>query len=141
MAEHTSLLKGSDVLDPDVVDMAVFYANRATSLSALRKRQIISTLKDARASEVALEGYSFLKSCRTAICLAQGDLLPKEAVGLVNDLQGIFVDAISNDGSQTAAVPPISEVLYKPYWKPRGASSCTVPGVNLISNPCGRVMR
>lgn len=128
-------------MDATVVDMALLYANRATSISPLRKRQIISRMKDASASEVALEGYLFLKSCSTAICLAQGDLLPKEAAGLVNDLQGIFVDAMNTDAFQTSAVPPIGEVLYKPYWRPRGASSCAIPGVPLISNACGRILR
>jgi len=139
--EQSSLLKGPDQLDPSIVDMAIYSANRATNLSPLRKRQIISTLKETTASEAALEGYFFLKSCSGAICLAQGDLLPQEAVGLVNDLQGIFIEAISNDGSRTPAIPPISEVLYKPFWRPRGASSCTVPGVPLISNACGRIQR
>lgn len=138
--EHTLLFKGPDQLDPTVVDMSVFIANRATSLSPLRKRQIVSKIKESRSSEVALEGYSFLKSCSSAIVLAQGDLLPKEAVGLVNDLQGIFVDDMSNDGSQTSAVPPLGDVLYKPYWKPR-SSSCSIPGVPLVSNACGRIQR
>lgn len=141
VVEHTLLLKGPDQLDPTVVDMTIFLVNRATSLSPLRKRQIITSLKESTAPDVALEGYSFLKSCTSAICLAQGDFLPKEAVGLVNDLQGIFVDAISNDGSQTsAAVPPIGDVLYKPNWKPR-SSLCSIPGIPLISNACGRVQR
>jgi hypothetical protein len=141
VSHQAALLRGPEQLDITIVDQAVLDANRATSLSPLRKRQIISSMRESSANDVALEGYLFLKSCNTAICLAQGDLLPKEAVGLVNDLQGILIDAINTDTSQTSAVPPIAEVLYKPNWKPRGASSCSIPGVPLISNACGRIIR
>ena len=141
MTHQNVLLKGPDQVDPSVIETAVFNANRATSLSSLRKRQLVSSMMDSTATEVAAERYSFLKSCSSAICLAQGDLLPEEALGLVNDLQGIFGQAISSDASPTSAIPPISEVLYKPFWKPRGASSCSIPGVPLVSNPCGRIQR
>lgn len=140
VTEYSSILKGPAQLDERVVNEAVSTANRATSLSPLRKRQIIAAIKESTAPEVSLEGFSFLKSCNSAICLAQGDILPKEAVGLVNDLQGIFVEAISSDDSQSSAIPPLDEILYKPYWKPR-SSFCSISGVSLISNACGRVQR
>ena len=142
VTHHNLLLKGRDRLEPSIVDTAVADANRATFLSPFRKRQMVSTLKESTASEAAAEGYSLLKSCSSAVCLAQGDLLPREAIGLLNDLQDIFAPAISSDDSKSPAVPAsISEVLYKPYWKPRGASPCMIPGVPLISNACGRIQR
>ena len=142
VTHHNLLLKGRDRLDPSIVETAVANASRATFLSPFRKRQIILTLKESTASEAAAEGYSLLKSCTSAVCLAQGDLLPKEAIGLLNDLKDIFAPAISSEDSKSSAVPAtISEVLYKPYWKPRGASPCMIPGVPLISNACGRIQR
>jgi hypothetical protein len=142
VTHHNLLLKGRDGLESAIVDTAVADANRAASLSPFRKLQIISALRDASASEAAAEGYSFLKSCGSAVCLAQGDLLPREAITLLNDLQDIFAPAISSENSKSPAVPAsISEVLYKPFWKPRGASPCMIPGVPLISNACGRIQR
>ena len=142
MSHHNALLKRPDQVDRSIVDAAVSTANRATSLSPLRKRQVISAIKDSTSSEIAAEGYSLLKSCSSAICVAQGDLLAREALGLANDLQEIFSKVISTDEShQSSAVPSLGEMLYKPYWKPRGGSSCSIPGVPLISNPCGRIKR
>ena len=141
VAHYKTLLQGSNRLDPTIVDTAVADANKARSLSPIRRLQIVAVLRDSSASEAAFEGYSLLKSCSGAICLAQGDLLPKEAIGLVNDLQNIFKTAISSEVSPPPAIPPISAVVYKPFWKPRSASPCLIPGVPLISNTCGRVQR
>jgi hypothetical protein len=119
--------------------------NRATTLSLNRKRRLVSALRTTSATKAASEGASFLDSCTGGICLAQGDFLPKEAVSLVRDVQNIFDAGVSVEGEDrgaAAAIPSdIQEILYKPYWRPRGASPCLLPGIPLVSNPCGRIQR
>jgi hypothetical protein len=116
--------------------------NRQQGLSPLRKRQTIKVLNEATAQQASTEGGIFLYSCTGAICLAQGDLLPNEAIILISDIKAIFDEVMSNDDRiQKAAVPDLKEILYKPMWKPRGSSPCAIPGVPLISDACGRVQR
>lgn len=128
-------------LSPSIVELAVADANRATSVSPLRRRGIIGTLRDAKIGQVASEGAMFLETCRGGICFAQGDVLPKEAIGLVKDVQRIFAGSIAVSERVAPAVPELSEILYKPFWKPRSSSICQIPGVPLISNSCGRIQR
>jgi len=135
---HTKLLE----LKPSVIVTAVMDTNRQQGLSPLRKRQTIKVLNEATAQQASTEGGIFLYSCTGAICLAQGDLLPNEAIILISDIKAIFDEVMSNDDRiQKAAVPDLKEILYKPMWKPRGSSPCAIPGVPLISDACGRVQR
>jgi hypothetical protein len=126
-----------------VIDKTVIDANRQTGLSLLRKRQIVGVIREASAQEVAREGKSFLASCSGALCLVQGDILPTEALSLVSDLKVLFdaVKAPTDEEAQQPAVPRLSDILYKPFWRPRSASLCSIPGVPLISDSCGRVPR
>ena len=135
---HTKLSE----LKASVVETAAMDANRQPSLSPLRKRQIVNVLNDATPEEAATEGGIFLYSCTGAICLAQGDMLPNEAISVISDVKAIFDEVMARDPlMQKAAVPDLKEILYKPIWKPRGASQCTIPGVPLISDACGRIPR
>jgi hypothetical protein len=126
-----------------VREKAIGDANRQTALSPFRKRKIIAVIKDASSQEVAREGKSFLTSCSGASCLVQGDLLPPEAMELVGSLKLLF-DAFQRspeDGiNQNVAVPSLSKILYKPFWRPR-PSLCSIPGTPLISDSCGRIPR
>ena len=135
---HTKLLE----LKASVVETAKMDANRQSSLSPLRKRQIVKVLNEATPEEAATEGGIFLYSCTGALCLAQGDLLPNEAISIISDVKAIFDEVMARDPlMQKAAVPGLKEILYKPLWKPRGATQCTIPGVPLISDACGRIPR
>lgn len=127
-----------------VVESTVLYANRKIGLSLVRKRKSLSVIREASAQEVSREGKEFLKSCSGALCLIQGDVLPKEAILLVGELKGLFDSATRSEKDDTVkqpAVPELSEILYNPFWKPRSASLCSIPGVPLISDSCGRIPR
>lgn len=137
---HRNLAFGYADISRSTVDLAVYQAKQLSSRSKLRQRQIIGVLCDSTSSDVAIEGSTFLRSCSGAVCHAQGDLLPREAVKLLSDLQDIFESVTSESAVQTA-LPELEKVLYKPLWKPRSASSCLIPGVSLVSNACGRVQR
>lgn len=142
VAHHTNLLNDPDILTPSTVDIAVAQAKRLSSVSKFQKREIISELVDSTASNAAKEGSAFLKSCNGAVCLAQGDLLPKESVKLLDELKAIFRGYVSDDGSASlSALPELKDIVYKPMWKPRLASPCSIPGVLLVSDACGRVLR
>jgi hypothetical protein len=126
-----------------VREKAISDANRQSALSPLRRRKIIAAIKDASPQEVAREGKAFLTSCSGASCLIQGDLLPTEAMELVGSLKLHFdiFQRSPNDGvNQNVAVPSLSKILYKPYWRPR-SSLCSIPGSPLISDACGRIPR
>lgn len=125
---------------PAIVDTAVNQAKRLSSVSKLRQKQIIFVLCNSTASDAAIEGSTFLRSCSSGNCHAQGDLLPKEAVELLCEIQTIFQPVTSENAVQTA-LPELKNILYKPLWKPRSASPCLIPGVSLVPDACGRVQR
>lgn len=130
-------------LKPSLVERTILDASRRPGLTPLRKRQIVEVIRKASAQEVAREGKTFLASSSGALCLVQGDILPKEAVALVGDIKSLF-DAVKvrpEEVTALPAVPDLSEILYKPFWKPRSASLCSIPGAQLISDPCGRIPR
>lgn len=142
VVEHQSrLLEGPDQLASSVVESATRSAERATNMSPQRKRQIVKILKESSSVDAAVEGIAFFKSCNGGVCFTQGDLLPKEAVGILGDLKLIFRRAIGANVRPTTAVPGVEEISYRANWIPRSASTCTVAGASLISNPCGRVPR
>lgn len=136
---HFQLLDGPEIFPRSLTTAAVNSANRAPNISPQRRRRIVSSLRRSTAYEAATEGIAFLRSCNGAVCFAQGDLLSKEANDLVGDLQQIFASSSGTRGP--SAVPDISDLLYRPMWKPRGASSCTLPGMALLSDACGRLPR
>jgi hypothetical protein len=126
-----------------VVERTIFDASRQTGLSPLRKRQIEGVIRQGSAQEVSREGKAFLASCSGALCLVQGDILPKEAISLIGELKALFdaVKSQSDEVTMQPAVPELADILYTPFWKPRSASLCSIPGVQLISNSCGRIPR
>jgi insulysin len=142
LVEHqTKLLEGPEFLESDSVEAAQVLVSRAPHVSQLRKRQITSGMRDSTAFDAAVEGISFFKSCNGALFLTQGDLLPSESSLLQHELKEIFRPVIGKNGYAQSATPKILDLLYKPTWKPRSASPCAIPGMNLVSDACGRVPR
>jgi hypothetical protein len=140
--EHQSrLLASSDRLPAVVVESAIRTANKAPYLSQRRRKEIVSLILEASAAEVALEGIAFFKSCSGGVCFTQGDITPKEAISLLGDLKSIFRSVTGSNVRPTPAVPEVEDILYRPAWMPRPASSCTIAGASLISDACGRVPR
>jgi transcriptional regulator of met regulon len=138
---HLQLLDGPEILPISVTETAVAGANQVTGMAVQRQRRLISNLRRSTAHETAAEAAAFLRSCTGAVCFAEGDLLQKEVYELRNDLKEIFRPVVGPSGSASPATPSIDDLLYKPVWKPRFASSCTISGVPLISDACGRIPR
>lgn len=125
-----------------VVERAIMDASRRRGVSVFRKRQITAAIRDVSPQQAAREGQEFLASCQGAVCLAQGDLLPGEAIALMEDVRKEFIAFVGLSSSvQKPAIPALPNVLYKAFWKPRSASPCLIPGVPLICDPCGRIPR
>jgi insulysin len=143
LVNHHSRMMLAKEIKSTVIERTILDANRQTGISPSRKRRISSFIRGASAQEVAREGKSFLASCRGALCLVQGDILPKEAISLVSDLKSFFdaLQAPADEETKQPAVPNLSNILYKPFWRPRSASICYIPGVPLISDSCGRIPR
>jgi transcriptional regulator of met regulon len=138
---HFHLLEGPELLSFSVTDTAVAGASRVEGMAIQRQRRLVSNLRRSTAYETAAEAIAFLRSCTGAVCFAQGDLPPKEVYELRDDLKEIFRPVVGPSGSSSPATPSIDDLLYKPVWKPRSAPSCTISGVPLISNACGRIPR
>lgn len=142
LVEHPyKLFDGPEMLPYAITDSAMAGANRATDLPTQRRRRIVSNLRRSTAYETAAEAITFLRSCSGAVCFAQGDLVSKEVYELRDDLHAIFEKAVGPWGRPLPAKPDIEDLLYKPVWKPRSASPCSVSGVPLISDACGRIPR
>jgi transcriptional regulator of met regulon len=142
LVEHPfKLLDGPEPLPSSVTDTAVAGASRVEGMAIQRKRRLISNLRQSTAYETAAEAIAFLRSCTGAVCFAEGDLPQKEVYALRDDLKEIFRPVVGPSGSASTAKPAIDDLLYKPLWKPRSASSCTISGVPLISDACGRTPR
>jgi transcriptional regulator of met regulon len=124
-----------------VTDTAVAGASRVEGMAIQRQRRLISNLRRSTAYETAAEAIAFLRSCTGAVCFAEGDLPAKQVYELRDDLKEIFRPVVGPSGSVSLATPSIDDLLYKPIWKPRFASSCTISGVPLISDACGRIPR
>jgi hypothetical protein len=99
----------------------------------------VSNLRRASAYEAAAEGIAFLRSCTGGVCFAQGDLLYSEVMGLLEDLKMIIEPSLGQSRVSKAATPEITDLLYKSNWKPSG--SCSISGVSLVSDACGRLPR
>jgi len=143
---HVGLRDGSVDILPLTLELSITQTSRARFPSATRQGQIVGALKRSTPVDVAAEGAAFLNSVSGGMSLAQGDLLPKEAVKLLTELQTIFQNAQTARPRKSTGPPPppapsLSKILYRPLWKPRSSSSCYLPGVPLISDACGRVAR
>lgn len=146
LVDHSlELLQGPEYFPSSLTALTVQSTQRARNLSPRRRRVIMSNLRRTTAYEAATEGVAFLRSCHGGVCFAQGDLVSEEVSELLEDLQRILEPAVStrsSSSSQSAsAVPGIDDLLYRPNWKPRTSISCSIPGVVLVSDACGRVKR
>jgi insulysin len=143
--EHPrQLLEGPEMLTSAVRNVAILAARRQPRLTARRSR-VISNLRSSSAADAAAEGVAFLRSCSGAVAFAQGDLRPQEVEELMSDLKSIFLES-SDDRAfsgrlSSSAIPTIGDLVYAPQWKPRYGSPCMLPGMVLLSDPCGRVPR
>jgi insulysin len=141
IVDHTNqLLEGPDQIPDLIIDTSIRNINRFR-MSSKRKRVVLNTLQQTTASDAALEGASFFNSCSGGVCVAQGDMLPSEALALLADLKKIFRQTTGVNVVPFPAVPDVDDLLYRVNWIPRAASVCTISGATLISNPCGRVPR
>jgi insulysin len=142
IADHQSkLLEGPEMLSDLVVDTSIRETSRFR-MTSQRRGLIEKLLRETTALDASREGTGFFKSCSGAVCFAQGDLLPSEALVLLGDLKKIFQKVTGSNVSPTPAIPDMeTDLMYRANWIPRSASSCTIPGASLISNPCGRVPR
>ena len=143
LVSHHSRMMLAKEIKSTVIERTVLDANRQIGISPSRKRRISSFIREASAQEVAREGKSFLASCSGGLCLVQGDILPNDAISLVTDLKAFFdaLQAPPDEETKQPAMPKLSNILYKPFWRPRSASICYIPGVPLISDSCGRIPR
>lgn len=140
----SKLLQGPEYLSSTTTMMAIEKAKRQPSLSASRRRVVISNLRSSTAYDAASEGIAFLRSCTGTVSFAQGDLLPSESNELVEQLQDILIESLgprARSPTEAPATPALEDILYRPVWKPRSASTCSVAGVPLISDACGRIPR
>jgi len=137
---HNKLMIEQDI-DTTVIERTVVAANKQRSMSNMRKKKLEKEIRQSSPQEVSREGKAFLASCVGALCLVQGDILKTEAESLAVDLQEVFdsVRSKNEDEVTQPAIPNFTEILYTPFWKPR--SLCSIPGVPLISDACGRVPR
>jgi len=144
LVEHPrNLLSGPEFISSKVTDAAVGSARRVRGLSQRRRNTIISAVRGATAYEAAAEGNAFLRSCSTAVCFAEGDWsTTREVLDLQNDLEAIFATFMfSGRSTNPPALPDLNDLIYTPVWKPRFGSPCTLAGVMLVSDACGRVPR
>ena len=124
---QTRLLNGPERLPSSIVESAMRSANRAPNLSPQRRRKILNLLRNSSAFEAAVEGLAFFKSCSGAVVVAQGDLLPTEVVSLLGDLKSIFRSVTGNNVGRSA-IPEVEDIMYRPNFIPRSASSCVIAG-------------
>lgn len=137
---QTKLLEDPATFTTNIEDIATQTAKRA-NISSQRRTQVITSIREATTTDAALEGIAFFKSCSGGVCFSQGDMLPKEVTDVLAELKLIFRSVTGSNVSPVPAVPQVGDIVYRPFWIPRSASSCTVAGANLVSDACGRVPR
>jgi len=144
IVEHPSkLFEMADQAFPDsIVASASRTAARAPKLSSRRRQDLSFELREATTADAAVEATAFFKSCSGGVCYVQGDLVPMEAIALLGELKVIFRSVTGANVKPTPPAPPsVEDIVYRPNWIPRSASSCSVAGSVLISDACGRVPR
>ena len=140
----SEIFKNPEQLPASVTALAIDRVKRVPGLKPGRRRSIVKELKSSSAYDVASEGIAFLRSCTGTVSISQGDLLPGESKELVEELQGILRETLGSRArslSEAPATPALQDILYKPMWKPRSASSCAVSGIPFMSDACGRIPR
>jgi insulysin len=136
---HIKLLDGSTRISESVRLSAVSDANRSPKINRLQKLQMSDSARQVTEKDVATQGLFFLRCTSGGRLIAQGDVVPSEAFELLSELQFVFKEFGNSDGFSVH--PELTELLYKPFWKPRDASPCLLPGISLISDACGRIPR
>jgi hypothetical protein len=110
-----------------------------------RRRKVADALRAARPEDVRAEGAQLWRSVEGSLVLAQGDLLPPEAIALADNfarLAGTPRPSMAAATAEPIAWPPLQSVLYPPRWRPaRAGDPCLLPGVQLVADACGRVPR
>lgn len=141
IVHHEKILSGLSPLSEDVRRKgALNDLSRSTKVSMLSRDTVIGLSQQLSEQEVANQAAYFLKCTTGAVVITQGDVTPNEGNKLLADLKYIFRD-YGNASSQYDVAPPIRDLLYVPNWKPRDSSPCLLPGVQLVSEACGRVPR
>lgn len=107
----------------------------------VRREGVRAALSAARPADVRAEGAALWASVRGTLTVAQGDLLPAEALALADDFS-TRAGVPSGGGSPPSAWPSVRSVLYPPRWLPaRTGDACLLPGIQLVADACGRVPR
>jgi insulysin len=137
---HVKLLDGSTKMADSVPIRASALANRSPQMTRAEKDFVASFVTRASERDVANEASFFLKCTSGGYLITQGDILPRESLKLLSELQTIFRD-YTKASNNFVTSPELRDLLYRPIWKPNVSSPCLLPGVPLISDACGRVPR
>ena len=137
---HVKILEGSSKISETVYQKALLDVRSTMKVNMLNRETASSSPRQIPDQEVANQGSYFLKCTTGAVMITQGDILPKEGNKLLDEVRTIFRD-YGKGALYYDANPNLRDLLYTPYWRPRDASPCLLPGVHLISEACGRVPR
>eukprot|EP00961_Rhodomonas_salina_P300300 3939659-Rhodomonas_salina.1 len=143
LQHHARLRAGPEAFPARVTAAAAEEARRTRGMSGRRASQLASSLRQTTAYDAAAEGEAFLRSCSGAVCFAQGDWASSgDVAALQRELEAEFAPYTSAGPASVSGAPRVYELVYKPVWKPRGVTTpCSVAGIQLISDTCGRVPR
>lgn len=135
---HEKLLDGSTKIS-DSVRQNAFSEVRSPKINRLQKNQMSDTSRQITEKDVAMQGLFFLRCTTGGRLISQGDTIPSESLEFLSELQYVFRDFGYAKGFSVR--PNIPDLLYRPFWMPRDASPCLLPGISLISDACGRIPR
>ena len=133
-------MDGSTKISESLYQRAIADANRSPKVNRLRKQKTDSFSSRVSERDVANQGMSLLRATSGGFLISQGDVLPKEALKMLSEIELIFRD-FTRSSDNFVINPDIGDLMYLPFWKPRDASPCLLPGVALISDACGRIPR
>jgi insulysin len=137
---HVKLLDGSTKIAESVRHLASAIADRSPQMTRAEKDYVATFVTGVSEREVANEASFFLKCTIGGFLISQGDVIPRESLKLLSELQFIFRD-YTKASKMFVVNPDLRDLMYKPVWKPKDSSPCLLPGVALISDACGRVPR
>lgn len=137
---HDKILSGSARISSSVYKKGMLDAGRSSKISRLKKENIPASSQQISEQDIGNQGRYFLSCTKTGILITQGDILPKEGNKLLDDVRYIFREC-GKLANHFEVSPQLRDLLYVPYWRPRDSSPCLLPGVQLVSEACGRVPR
>lgn len=132
------------VIKQSVRRLAIRSIRQARGLSPVRRQIILSNLRAAMNAQVEEEGDRLFRSLTGVVCFSQGGVSEQETEMLASEVRSVLTQSIINEKDvlqQQSAIPDLSDLVYKPTWKPRFASGCFVPGVPFMADACGRIKR